>query len=330
MVYRQNGGTISLSRLGSEDEMERYLDYITMVVTRLKGLVDSYELWNEPDANPDFYQYITTENYVSMAQRAIPIIRKIDPDAKIVYASTSSYIEEACQQYSMQLLSSDIVAQTDAISLHTVNNDASPVFHSDYYYGYDAMWNEIKAAAESQGFNGEYIADELNYRSNYSISVLQPETGPYHPYEPEVAAKYIGRMIVINRGMDISVGTSGTNSASRPIEGTMIRNMAYLLEGLDACDFPVTVESDCEYVRYYTFADASGSRYIAIWNDGAAEAVSSIEKCNIIVEKTDAESATACDPFNSVTQALDFSVHDGSTVLNGILLRDYPILIKLG
>jgi hypothetical protein len=63
---------------------------------------------------------------------------------------------------------------------------------------------------------------------------------------------------------------------------------------------------------------------------GAAEAVSSIEKCNIMIEKTDAESATACDPFNSVTQALDFSVHDGSTVLNGMLLRDYPILIKLG
>ena len=330
MAYRQNGGTISLSRLGSEDEMERYLDYVTMVVTRLKGLVGCYELWNESDANPDFYQYITADNYIAMAQRVIPIIREIDPDAKIVFASTSSYIEEACQQYSMQLLSSDVVTLVDAISLHTVNNDASPVFHSDYYYGYDAMWDEIKATAEAHGFDGEYIADELNYRSNYSISVLQPENGPYNPYEPEVAAKYIGRMIVINRGMDISVGTSGTNSYTRPIEGTMIRNMAYLLEGLDVCEFPVTVESDCEFVRYYTFADANGSRYIAIWNDDIAGVVSSIEECQIIMQETDTTSATAYDPFISMAQALDFSTDGGDVVLNSVLLRDYPVLIKLG
>ena len=56
------------------------------------------------------------------------------------------------------------VPSADAISLHTVNNDASPVFHSEYYYGYDAMWKNIKSIAEANGFHGEYIADELNYQ----------------------------------------------------------------------------------------------------------------------------------------------------------------------
>ena len=51
MEYQQNGGTISKDRL---TDIERYLAYVQMVVTRLKGLVDGYELWNEPNANYDF------------------------------------------------------------------------------------------------------------------------------------------------------------------------------------------------------------------------------------------------------------------------------------
>lgn len=62
MVYRQNGGSISQNRLSVEEERARYLAYVKMVATRLKGLVDSYELWNEPDANYKFYQRIEPED----------------------------------------------------------------------------------------------------------------------------------------------------------------------------------------------------------------------------------------------------------------------------
>jgi hypothetical protein len=104
-----------------------------------------------------------------MARQVIPIIKSIDPDVKIVVGATSSYIDTACQEYTQKILDSDIVALADIISIHAVNNDASPIFHSDYYYGYDAMWNKIKIAAEAHGFKGEYLADELNYRSQYSF-----------------------------------------------------------------------------------------------------------------------------------------------------------------
>jgi len=231
MAYRLNGGEIAQNRLSDEAEMDRYTAYVQMVVTRLKGLVDTYSLWNEPEANPDFYQYIAPEDYISVAERIIPIIRQIDPDARIAYAGTSDYLNEDGHDYSDQLLSSDVIALADTLEIHSVNNDASPAFRSEYYYGYEEMWNEIKALAEEHGFHGEYIADGLNYRSFFSLNVLQPENGPYHPYEPEVAAKYIGRMIVINRGMDISIGTSGTDAHGRPDEGNMIRNLAYLMDG---------------------------------------------------------------------------------------------------
>ncbi len=330
MEFRANGGTISRNRLSTEGETGRYLAYVKMVATGLKGLVDSYELWNEPDANYDFYQRITPEDYIRVAKLAIPLIRGIDPMAKIVLGSTSSYIDEPVQEYSMKILQSDVIALCDAISLHTVNNDASPVFRSDYYYAYDAMWANIKRIAEANGFHGEYIADELNYRSDYSLSTLQPEPGNnYHPYEPEIAAKYIGRMIAINLGLDISIGTSGTNANERPVEGTMIRNMAYLLEGLQASAFPVSVQSESNLVRYYTFADKDGNKYIAIWEDGEARKVSDIFTSSIVVEDTSAISAAAMDPLNSTMRNLKFTNTGNGVILDGIDLTDFPVIYKI-
>jgi hypothetical protein len=326
---RQNGGSISKQRLSSEDEIERYLDYVRMVVTDLKGLVAEYELWNEPDANVDMYQRIEPEDYIAVAKRAIPIIREIDPQAKIVLAATSSYVDLPCQKYTRKILESDILPMGDILSLHTVNNDASPVFLSDYYYGYDSMWQDIKSLAEEHGFTGEYYADELNYRSEYSLTVLGPEEGNYHPYEPEIAAKYFARMIAINEGMDISVGTSGTNEIGRPIEGKMIQNMAYLLDGLKAFPFEVQATSQAELIREYTFSDEAGNLYVFIWNDGAANVESQDVTASILIPGKSADQVTAFDPYLMNEQSLVFENTDLGLQMDRVLLRDYPLLYKI-
>ncbi len=328
LAYRNQGGKISYQRLNTPEEVDRYLEYVRMVVTNLKGLVDEYELWNEPDANRDWYQRIEPEDYIAVAKQAIPIIREIDPEAKIVLVSTSSYVDLSCQEYTNIILESDILSMGDAISLHTLNNDASPEFLSDYYYGYDEMWKAIKAKAEANGFSGEYYADELNYRSEYSLSVLQPEPGNYHPYAPEVAAKYIGRMIAANLGMDISVGTSGTNIFERPAEGGMIRNMAYMMEGLRPDPFEVETVSDSDFVRYYTFSDQDGNSYLVLWNDVAAQVESQDIKASITIKGVSALSVTGINPYLANSQPLVFSNTTNGLIVDQLLIKDYPLIIK--
>jgi hypothetical protein len=329
LEFRQNGGTISHHRLNEESEIERYLEYVRMVVTSMKGLVTEYELWNEPDANDNWYQRIDPQDYITVAKRAIPLIRELDPAAKIVLVSTSSYVDKPCQEYSKIILESDIMSMADAISLHTVNNDASPVFKSDYYYGYDEMWNNIKALAEAHGFSGEYYADELNYRSNFSLAVLQPEQGDYHPYKPEIAAKYFGRMIAINLGQDISVGTSGTDTNNRIIEARMIRNMAYLMDGLKADNISVVVDSSAKMIRYYTFKDTNGDLYIAIWNDVEALVESADVMATLIIPDQNAKDVTAYNPYLMNVQTLNFESTSDRIVLNQLLIKDYPLIYKI-
>ena len=328
MNYRIKYGYHNYDRLSTEEELDRFVSYVKMVVKTLKGKIDAYELWNEPDANYDFYQRIKAEDYIKMAKKVIPIIKKIDPDAKIVIPSSSSYIYQECQEYTRQILQSDIVKLADVIALHAVNNDASPEFHSDYYYHYDAMWDEIKEMAENSGFTGEYIADELDYRSPHSMS-LQPVEGDYHPYDPVIAAKYIGRMIAINRGMDITVGTSGTNSYERRMEGKIIRNMGYLLDGLEADHLPVHVSEEAEKIRYYTFSDKDNNYYVTIWNDSEAKVKDQGTASTITISDCISDSAAVLDPFHSMTQELNIETDGTDIRIDKVMIRDYPVIIKL-
>lgn len=330
MQHRLDGGTISKGRLSSEAEVQRYLDYVKMVVTSLKGLGVSYELWNEPDVSYDDYQYqyIEPEDYIKVAKRAIPLIRELDPGATIALPGTASYYNLNTQAYTKTILNSDVVQLADAITLHPIY-DVSPETLPDYYYGYDNMWTGIKATAEKNGFHGQYRADEITYSSTDFPKFRMPELGDYEPYEPQVAAKYYGRMMAINRGLDILVGTGGTNSYERVYEGRMIRNMAYLLEGLDAVGLPVNVESKLEKVRYYTFEDAQGNLYLAIWNDNTAAVNCEGIECNISIPNTSSDFVTAMDPLNSLQQNLIASNKAGSLVLEKVILKDYPLIIKV-
>jgi len=328
MQYRLDGGTLSYDRLNNEAEVQRYLDYVKMVVTSLKGLGFNYEIWNEPEVNRDTYQQIKTDDYIKVAKRVIPLIREIDPQAKIILPSTGNYVDSDSREFSQAILNSDLVKQADFIALHTCNNDASPEFLKDYYYGYDVMWNGIKATAEKNGFHGRYIVDGLTYRSKYIFSI-QPEIGNYHPYESEVAAKYYGRMMAINRGMDISLGLGGTNAYERVCEGRMIRNLSYLLEGLEVFSFPVNVESDSKLVRYYTFKDAQGNLYLTIWNDNAAAVNYDGIECNISIPNTASKSVLVMDPFNAFQQKLVTVNNGGDLMLEKVVLKDYPMVIKI-
>lgn len=63
-------------------------DFLTALVTRYKGQIASYELWNEPNAIGFFSG--SAADMAHMASLAYPIIKRIDPAATVVGPSPSS------------------------------------------------------------------------------------------------------------------------------------------------------------------------------------------------------------------------------------------------
>lgn len=63
-------------------DMNDWSNYVSMVATRYKGVIQYYEVWNEADA-PNFYSGAIS-NMVTMAQIARTVLTNIDPDSKIL------------------------------------------------------------------------------------------------------------------------------------------------------------------------------------------------------------------------------------------------------
>ena len=328
--YRDQGGEISFDRMSTQEEIDRYLQYVQMTVSELAGLVDSYELWNEPDANYEGYQMIQPQDYINMARQAIPVIKEIDPEAEVVILSTCKLLSDEGIGYTREILDSDVAALADGLSFHSLNFDAMPQNRSEFYYNYENIMNDLLDLAASNGFTGYVVADELNYRSDYSFDIGQTEdTGFYYTTRPEIAAKNIARMMVINKGMGFYVGMSGTNSGVRFIEGNADRDYNRMLDGLSPVETEMTAESLSGRIRYNTFCDDAGDLYLAIWNDEAAAETSERTACDLTFKDIQITGAEWMDPYSMLQKDLYFQIISDGIVISGLNIPDYPVFIKL-
>jgi len=65
--------------------MRDWENYVRAVVTRYKGRVRAYEIWNEPNlTRPDVYYSGSAEKLVELTKIAYQVIKSVDPSAKVV------------------------------------------------------------------------------------------------------------------------------------------------------------------------------------------------------------------------------------------------------
>jgi Glycosyl hydrolases family 39 len=68
--------------------LEDWRDYVRTVVTRYKGRIQAYEIWNEPNL-PDFWTG-NTDQMVALTKEASAIIHSVDPQAIVVSPSSTA------------------------------------------------------------------------------------------------------------------------------------------------------------------------------------------------------------------------------------------------
>lgn len=110
-----------------------WINFVSAVVTRYKGEITHYEIWNEPN-NPESWAG-TTAQMVSLAQAAYQTIKSIDPNAKVLspgpaigsdYASwIQGYLEAGGAQYSDGVAWHGYLCQDDPSLNKVCPSDAS-------------------------------------------------------------------------------------------------------------------------------------------------------------------------------------------------------------
>ena len=306
----------------TEEEINQYLDYVRFVVSHFRNRIKYYQIWNEPFN-------MTPGEYANLVRRAIPVIREEDPGARIIINGIRGNWENGYpgygyyQRYSLdmvylnELLLSGVLPLVDGISWHPFYGN---IPDDPYYQNYPQMVHWIKDLGESQGFTGEYFADELLWAT---VTEEDWDGGP--PVSQHVAAKYYTRAITMHRGLDVNVtiNTWFQEPFTEPIH-----YLCDILAGVEPTDITLTLASDATNVMHYGFALPNGDRLVALWtNDGAGEHNLGVS-ATLTFPGLSASKVVGINVLDGFEQQLITRDEDGNLVISGLFVKDYPVIIR--
>lgn len=302
-------------RFQTEEEIDRWLEYVRFTVEELGDYVDYFEIWNEPDIADYCPKSIMLDDYLNLIRRTAPVIREADPDAGIVVGAVSGTYYDGSRNYLFGILESDVLPLVDVISFHPFYGE-SPKYSEQtaYYYGYPDFLQRIMDTAAANGFSGEFHADEVGWST-------QPQGGQSGEYSMTEANKYWIRSVFLHRGMGVDQGNRAGYYT--------VRRVTTLMAGVEPADFPVDIQSDANNIVSYTYSTLEGDRMVGLWTNGVAVEDDPGVEASITIPDVEASEVVVIDLLNNLEQELIFEIVDGDLVIENLLVRDYPLAIRL-
>jgi hypothetical protein len=330
-----------------------YLRYVDFMVEHFKGRVAYYEIGNEwAERGPK--RDIRPQDVYAHAVRHI---KKIDPTARImVGAYRMSEFPGLLQSWIKNMASSPeelALLMPDAIGSHpTTRVDAGLTLEDlDSWY-----WQENRKAmkeASALGFKGVYIASEVYSWALYppgpeELNKGRPRLTSYYGESEVVRAKYLARNLVGHAGLNMlafycntyfvssSVGQSlfrvpnpgQTLNAVQPEAGYYtLRTLSTVLDDWTGTDFPVTF-SNGNVLSVFTLQRGDELMVAAYipgnTTDGIVET-----KSDVTLPGVQAQEAWVIDVLNGTERKLIATSTGGGTVFKGMMIKDYPTLIRV-
>ena len=78
-----------------------------------------------------------------------------------------------------------------------------------------------------------------------------------------------------------------------------------------------------------SFSLPDGSVVLGVWREGTAEDFDDGIEATLLFQGALAAQVTVIDLLHGVEQALTAEVRDGNLVIEGLMIKDYPLMIKL-
>lgn len=86
--------TNTVGAFAPPDDLSDYGDFVEAVVSRYKGRIPAYQIWNEPNIYPEWGEYpISAEEYTALLKEGYRRVKKVDPEAIVVMGALAATIE---------------------------------------------------------------------------------------------------------------------------------------------------------------------------------------------------------------------------------------------
>ena len=148
------GFTDNLPPTESQSGMQAWLRFVSAVVERYAGIIDYWELWNEPNY-PSFWKpRPDARAYAELVKKTSPLIKKLDPGATVIGGSTA----RVDINFAKDILAFGAGPFIDVFTVHPYNAQPEgswnkivyPVKTPEYYLRSSNSMRELKQILQSQ------------------------------------------------------------------------------------------------------------------------------------------------------------------------------------
>ena len=338
--------------------------FVTYICKELKGTVHYWELLSEhfneihypvhEPGQPGRVPQKMIDAYVKILREVAPVIRQADPANKVMFQRMASICVDGVEGCFKQGVAGlvDFISWNPAYWLppEQIPRESIPWAKDrpEIKTYVDAV-NELRRVSETYDYKGGYMADGAWWHGIYPQPPNPEETWPYHFQSDLLKAKYCARTIVLHSGMGMvyifcNTFTSvpwvahgfiktvvpsalGPRMVAEPAY-YIVRSLATMLDGAEPCKLNFSVATDKELMRY-AFALPDGNRLITLWQpiDGADDFIGN--PMTVTLKGLKAKKILAQDPLNGVEQELTFSLKNDALEIPDVMVKDYPLLIKI-
>jgi hypothetical protein len=342
------------------EALEAWARYVRFMATHFRDRVRYFELWNEWNIAVYWGAEPNLEQYFAVAHTAIPILREVCPDAKVVLGGVSGYgWRQGCEGMSTCSPEELAAREREAPFLRAIREFARevdviswhPIYQTDPELSRCRTYIEDVRALQSycaaQGFRGEYMASEWAYGADYPAPAPPNWWGDFVCSEIE-KAKYVAQLTVAHTALGVGSFFCTTWNSYYPLDLSLLRrtfsadpispqqpqaayyvmrNLATALDELEPAEFSFRVNGGPEDMVTFALA-RRGERVLALWRSGRTHDHCAGKPCDVLLDGR-YESAIGNDPLNGTAQELRVHAEGDRTCVPGILVKDYPILIRL-
>jgi hypothetical protein len=172
-----------MSCSGTVAKMQDWDNFVTALVTRYKGRIGIYELWNEPQ---NFFTG-TYAQLVALTQQEYEIIRSIDPAATILSPSIVSYGDAYLDSY----FSAGGTTAIDGVAMHSYPNPNNDIAETVTL----SMTTNIKTLMIKHRISEKPLWDTEGSWGNTSSGAIT---------NPDLQAAFVARAYLLHWSMGIS------------------------------------------------------------------------------------------------------------------------------
>jgi hypothetical protein len=134
---------------------------------------------------------------------------------------------------------------------------------------------------------------------------------------------------MMNLGMDVWAGIGGERYSEIPPIVKVVQNLSTTMAGATPESLPLTIQSEAKNMVDYTFSLKKEGYLVALWTDGIANDHDPGVPATLAISGFADWNASAIDVLNGFEQPLISNYENGNLIINNLLIKDYPIVIRL-